>query len=242
MATKQNQNIVNKNLKEAIICDFDGTITVQDVTDEILSKFADPSWCDVGGLYSNGIISHAEMNKRFVALLRATPTELKSFLIETIQLRNGFTDFVNSCKELGILLIIVSSGWDFYIRASIKEAIFINNLDEIFTFEKFSIPVISNHIFFNKINHKWHLKLPWNSHSCKISSPCKGIIVRLLKEKGINSITSIGNSETDICMVQESNQVFATDSLIDICIRNSIAFQEFKSFAEINKTLFLSHE
>lgn len=242
MTTKLNQKVIGKNSKVAIICDFDGTITVQDVTDEILKKFADPSWRDIGGLYSNGIISHAEMNKRFAALLRVTPTELKSFLIETIQLRNGFTDFVNSCKELGILLIIVSSGWDFYIKSFIKEAIFINNLDKISTFKKFSIPVISNHIFFNKVNYRWYLKLPWNLHSCKISSPCKGTIVRFLKEKGINDTISIGNSETDICMVQESNQVFATNSLIDICIKNSIAFQGFKSFAEINRTLFISHQ
>jgi len=242
MTTKQNQSIIGKNLTQAIICDFDGTITVQDVTDEILKKFADPSWRDVGGLYSNGIISHAEMNKRFTALLRATPTELKNFLIETIQLRNGFTDFVNLCKDSGILLIIVSSGWDFYIKSSIKEAIFITNLDAIFTFKKSSIPVISNHIFFNEINHRWYLKLPWNSHSCKISSPCKGIIVNLLRERGINNIISIGNSESDICMAQESNLVFATDSLVNICIKKSIAFQRFKSFTEINRTLFVSHQ
>lgn len=242
MTTKQNHNVIGNNSKEAILCDFDGTITMQDVTDEALRKFADPSWRDVGRLYSNGIISHAEMNKRFATLLHAKPAGLKSFIIETIQLRNGFDDFVNLCKELGILLIIVSSGWDFYIKPFIKEAIFINNLDEIFTFKKSFIPVISNHLFFNKINHRWYLKLSWNSHSCKISSPCKGVIASLLKERGINDIISIGNSETDICMAQESNLVFATDSLVDICIKKSIAFQGFKSFAEVNRTLFVFHQ
>lgn len=242
MTTKQNHNVLGNNSKETILCDFDGTVTMQDVTDEVLKKFANPSWRDIGRLYSNGIISHAEMNKRFAALLYATPTELKSFIIETIQLRNGFNDFVNLCKELGILLIIVSSGWDFYIKASIKEAIFIKNLDEIPALKKFSIPVISNHIIFNKINHRWYLKLPWNYCSCKISSPCKGIIAKLLKKKGINDVISIGNSETDICMAQESDLVFATDSLVDICIKKSIAFQGFKSFAEISRTLFVSHQ
>ncbi|MDP2637706.1 MAG: MtnX-like HAD-IB family phosphatase [Candidatus Levybacteria bacterium] len=240
MTTKQNKNVSCRDFQTAIVCDFDGTITLQDVTDEILNKFGDSSWHNIGELYSNGDIPHAEMNKRFVSLLLTTPTKLKNFLKETIQLRDGFTDFVNLCRKSNTPLIIISSGWDFYIKFSIKEAVFINNLDEISTRKMDSIPVISNNIFYNKTNYKWYLKLPWSSHSCEISSPCKGNITKLLREKGFNNIISIGNSETDICMAQESDLVFATGSLVDVCLKKSITFQRFQSFAEINKVLFIS--
>lgn len=235
-----NSDMETMHPEKIILCDFDGTITVQDVTDEILNQFADHHWREIGKEYSNGIITHAKMNKKFANLLQVSPAKLKAFLKESIELREGFYSFISLSKETNVPFVIISSGWDFYIKhiLRIKGLHFINRIDEIFTFKKNYIPVVSNRLTFNSIKFKWTLKLQWNSKNCKISSPCKGSIARLLKKKGIKDIVVIGNSKTDICMAQEASFVFAAEGLADVCTREIITFKRFHSFKEIGQVLF----
>ena len=63
-----------------IFVDFDGTISLEDTTDVVLERFADPSWQKVEAEWLAGHIGSRECMKRQVELMRATPEELDHVL------------------------------------------------------------------------------------------------------------------------------------------------------------------
>src|ERR1700712_2492628 len=92
-----------------IFVDFDGTISLEDTTDVVLERFADPSWQKVESEWRAGPIGSPECMKRQVELIRATPEELDT-LCEEIPLDPHFPDLVALCRQKGIPITVVSDG------------------------------------------------------------------------------------------------------------------------------------
>ncbi|HEX7370566.1 MAG TPA: phosphatase, partial [Rhodanobacteraceae bacterium] len=63
-----------------ILCDFDGTITVEDVTDSLLDRFAAPEWQVLERDWRAGLIGSAECMAGQVALLDASRAEIDAHL------------------------------------------------------------------------------------------------------------------------------------------------------------------
>jgi 2-hydroxy-3-keto-5-methylthiopentenyl-1-phosphate phosphatase len=61
-----------------VFVDFDGTISLEDTTDVILERFADPEWRKVESEWLAGVIGSRECLARQIDLVRATPEELDS--------------------------------------------------------------------------------------------------------------------------------------------------------------------
>ncbi|OGM11301.1 hypothetical protein A2Z22_05115 [Candidatus Woesebacteria bacterium RBG_16_34_12] len=221
--------------KQLVLCDFDGTITIEDVTDEILKKFASRNWINIGQKYLRGEIYHSEMNKRFTEIVNVTPLVLRNYLRLNIHIRKNFYSFLKFLIKKGIPLVIISSGWDFYIREilSMKGMFFLKTINDLEVIDYKHINIISNKIYFNNKLKGWGISFPWVNYSCKISSPCKGLIAEFLREKCADKIVTIGNSSTDLCMVENSDQVFCTGELTKICLERGIASKHFDSFKEL---------
>ena len=65
-----------------IICDFDGTISLIDVTDSLLEKFAAPEWEDIEKIWQDGIIGSRECLAQQIPLLDMSQVELNCHLDE----------------------------------------------------------------------------------------------------------------------------------------------------------------
>src|SRR5713101_4853019 len=98
-----------------VFCDFDGTISIQDATDLILSRFASPDWERIEEEWKQGAIGSAECMQRQVALIRATKRQLDAALDE-IDIDPSFPAFASFCRSRGIPLTIVSDGVDYFIH------------------------------------------------------------------------------------------------------------------------------
>lgn len=233
----QRKNNVDRNNivsnKHAILIDFDGTITKNDVTDDLLNRFGSPDWTVTGELYLQGKITHAQMNKKFAELLRASSYEIDNYLKKTVNVRKGFNEFIKFSRNNQLRVIVVSSGWDYYIRNILSDyhPVFISDIDQLTKLSNSSLPVISNKLDFD--GSKWKLTLKWDHLQCKLSSPCKAEIIKLLKSVGTKYIISIGNSESDYCMAEMADIVFSTGSLTQICARNKINANHFNDFYDL---------
>ena len=75
-----------------IFCDFDGTITQLDVTDQILSQLAHPSWREVEQQWMQGLIGSRECLERQIALVDAPVEELHA-AIDAVKLDPDFVHF-----------------------------------------------------------------------------------------------------------------------------------------------------
>src|ERR1700683_488800 len=81
-----------------VFCDFDGTITQVDVTDQILSQLAHPSWRETEQEWMQGLIGSRECLERQVALVDAPVEELHS-VINSVPMDNDFGAFCKFARK-----------------------------------------------------------------------------------------------------------------------------------------------
>ena len=99
-----------------VLCDFDGTISVEDVTNLVLDKFTGTGWrTKILPRYHAGQINHFDIMSLSYADLSIPPDELRAFY-KAVPIRPHFNDLVDLCKVRGWPLVIVSGGLHFYIK------------------------------------------------------------------------------------------------------------------------------
>ena len=104
-----------------IQCDFDGTITVNNVSEELRKAYASEEWRGIEDGYKAGQFSVEESNRRQFALIQATEERIEQYVIRTTVVRPGFSAFVKYCQGEGIQLAVVSSGVDLYIDPILRD-------------------------------------------------------------------------------------------------------------------------
>jgi 2-hydroxy-3-keto-5-methylthiopentenyl-1-phosphate phosphatase len=99
-----------------VLCDFDGTITIQDTAEWILDKHATGDWRALDDCYVQGRISLLDCMREQFALVKADKSLILDELDKDIVLREGFPDLVDICLEHDAKVLIVSAGLDFVIE------------------------------------------------------------------------------------------------------------------------------
>src|SRR5204862_7634751 len=94
-----------------ILCDFDGTITLQDVTNLIWDHFIGPSWRgDLLSSYKRGHISHLKIMVDGYKSIRAPKQALLDHVRPLVSLRPGFDSLRAHCLARPWPLAVVSGG------------------------------------------------------------------------------------------------------------------------------------
>ena len=103
-------------VKTLIQCDFDGTITEEDVSFFILDTFADGDWRRLLDQYREGRISVASFNTRAFVMVKENKETLDRLVLEKVRIRDGFDELVSYCRRKDFRFVIVSNGLNFYIK------------------------------------------------------------------------------------------------------------------------------
>jgi 2-hydroxy-3-keto-5-methylthiopentenyl-1-phosphate phosphatase len=106
--------------KTIVQCDFDGTVTEEDVSFALLDAYAG-DWRKRLIDYQKGRISVGRFNTEVFARVRADRQTLIRIAKENARLRSGFPEMVACCRRKGFRLVIVSNGLDFYIEEILKD-------------------------------------------------------------------------------------------------------------------------
>lgn len=198
------------------IVDFDGTISKQDTTDQILDRFAEPAWRSVEQDWLDGRIGSRECMRRQVDLLRVTPAELDAF-IAGIEIDWGFSAFVRVCARHGIPVTVVSDGLDRTIRAVLGRA----GLG--------SLPVVANHLE-SAGGDRWLLSSPYAARSGDCTSgTCKCAVADGLHRP---LTLLVGDGKSDHCVAGQADLVFAKKGLIAHCRDNGLPHHPFSTFCQ----------
>ncbi|MDK4727746.1 MtnX-like HAD-IB family phosphatase [Rhizobium phaseoli] len=201
-----------------VFSDFDGTISIQDVTDVVLSCFAEPEWEDIEQQWKDGLIGSAECMRRQIALIRASRRELDAIL-GTVAIDPGFPAFRDYCRVNGLPLTIVSDGVDYFIRHVLRQ----NGITDL--------PVVANLLHCSIVNglESYTLAAAPNSAGCSSGSGvCKCRVV-----SGMEPQIYIGDGRSDFCVAGRADLVFAKDKLADYCSDKNIPFIAFDDFADL---------
>lgn len=216
--------IDGKNRNENVfLCDFDGTISVKDVTDTLLKNFAHHDYLDLEDAWLSGQIGSQECMSKQIALLDVSKSELDECLSD-IEIDPTFKQFIKKTTQLGIPVQIVSDGLDYAISHILKK----NGLS--------GLPIFANHLV-QTDDKKWQLDFPYANKTCKKrSGNCKCAHVSSVRNQ-FDNILYVGDGSSDFCVSHVVDMVFAKDKLIKYCEEKQIDFYPITAFSQISTLL-----
>lgn len=208
--------MLKKHLK--VFCDFDGTVTLDDVGDAFFTKFSNGKAQDEISKWETGEIDSRELFLREIKMINVTPNEFDLFLRKQ-KVDSFFKQFVKFCDQNKIPISILSDGMDIYIDPILAW----NQLDHL--------TVYSNKLRWNGSN-KLEAEFPYYKDTCGRCANCKGAHLRKIKKEN-DYIVFIGDGFSDVCAVPEADKIFAKSSLAAYCSKNRIQFKPFTSFNDV---------
>ena len=207
----------------AVVCDFDGTVTTEDIGDQVAIRFAGREhWQRMEDVFAAGACSFAELLRGIFAPVTATRAEIGAFAAGRAVLRDGFVPFLAACREAGRPFVVCSAGLDAYIE-----------------------PVLDR----LEPELRAHLALRTNAARCSPRGMevefhgggaldcgrcgfCKGRVVSALQAGGYR-VALLGDGSADRCGAALADRVFARRSLLRWCRAQAIPHQPFETFHEV---------
>jgi 2-hydroxy-3-keto-5-methylthiopentenyl-1-phosphate phosphatase len=205
-----------------ILCDFDGTITKGDTAEAIFSRFAAPVWRDIEARWEAGEMGSAECMRRQIELLDASLPELDQAL-DALEIDPSFTAFNEFCKAMGIELVILSDGVDYFIRRILQRA----GLERL-------------HVRANGLvrldERRFTLTHPHRVMDCASGAgTCKCALAAA--QRGHLTTIFIGDGRSDFCVAHEADIVFAKNRLLRYTREQGIAAISYTTFSDVQATL-----
>jgi 2,3-diketo-5-methylthio-1-phosphopentane phosphatase len=185
-----------------VMIDFDGTVTTVDASYKILERFADGNWLLVeekAYAHEITILDALEVQARMV---RVSPEEAERYLLEEVELREGFREFADWCRMEKVPLEICSDGFDFTIEMLLRNW----GLDWI--------PFTSNRTVPSETGTT--IEFPHHRLECPINANCKCLHLERMRE-WTGKVIFVGDGTTDECVSRKADILFARDKLLDIC-------------------------
>ena len=199
-------------------CDFDGTISTDDVTDSLLQRFGRDGWQALEDAWERGEIGSRECMKGQIALLDMGRDELDAYLA-TLPIDPHFPEFVRTALARGMPVQVVSDGIDYAIHKVLRR----HGLGDL--------PVIANQLV-QTGPRSWQLHFPWASAACvRASGNCK--CERLAEQRQrYDRVLYVGDSTSDFCVSGRADFVLAKYKLIGHCVAHGIPHAAFIDFSQ----------
>jgi 2-hydroxy-3-keto-5-methylthiopentenyl-1-phosphate phosphatase len=206
-----------------VFCDFDGTITLADVTDEILSRLADPAWQDIEREWKEGRIGSRECLERQLALVETTPEKLNA-VIDSIPLDPGFAEFVRFVRNQRVPFVVTSDGIDYVIR-------------RVLAHSRLHLRPRNGSQFFSTagllVKGRLSVSFPHAADSCTHGcATCKPAVMGNLRGNRW-PVIYVGDGLSDRHAVRHADFVYARQPLLGICRSEDIPCRPFDTFADI---------
>ncbi|MGK2851309.1 MAG: HAD-IB family phosphatase [Candidatus Limnocylindrales bacterium] len=201
----------------ALLIDYDGTISLTDVTDRVMAEHVPGVWEEAAALYDAGRMGSRRLMAWEMDLVEADPAALLATAAQQPH-DPGFVSFVRLAQAAGIPIEIVSDGFGFFIRPAL-EALGVGEL-----------PVVTARTVFT--GRRARLEFPNGHPTCLVCGTCKRQRVLAHRAAG-RRVVFIGDGESDRYAAGYADVVFAKRLLEQICVEAGWPFQPWTGFDEI---------
>ena len=207
--------------KTLVQCDFDGTVTEEDVSFAMLDAFASGDWQQLFRQYEEGKISVGRFNTEAFAMVRADRQSLLDIVMDRVRIRPGLPELVECCRKKNYHFTIVSNGLDFYIEEILK-SLGLNNIEV----------------------HAARTDFKPDGLAVQYVGPDGIYLDDSFKLAFVNSflnedyrIIYVGNGNSDFEPARQCHDIFATGALLKRCKETNTACNPFNDLNEIIKVL-----
>ncbi len=210
--------MIKRDIK--IFVDFDGTITLKDIGEEIFRAFGKTEMVNniIEDLLSDKISSRQCWDELCKSVPPIEKQELNNF-IDQLGIDPAFNSFVEFCNDNKIELIVLSDGFDYYIDRIFNKA----GLD--------GLKYFSNKLFVDN-GGKLTAEYPHFDASSPTSANCKKN--HIINHSSDNDYTIyIGDGNSDKEAAQYCDFIFAKNGLLKFCSKEKIGFYPFNNFDDV---------
>ena len=205
----------------AILVDYDGTISLTDVTDQVMAEHVPGVWEEAAARYDAGLMGSRRLMAWEMSLVEADPAALLATAARQPH-DPGFVPFVRRAQEAGIPVEIVSDGFGYFIQPAL-DALGVGEL-----------PVVTARTEFH--GRRATIEFPNGHPRCFVCGTCKRERVLSHQAAG-RQVVFIGDGESDRYAAGYADIVFAKRSLERICLEAGWPFQRWTAFSEIEAWL-----
>lgn len=217
-----------------IFCDFDGTVTKNDIWVSALGKFIkdENAFGEICYEFASNFISSRQCTLKELSLVEDFSFEQFNKYLDAEEFDEYFKEFVKYCEEKNYKIILLSEGLDYYInyllkRESLNLKVFCNKL------------VVKEERSKNgKIKYQLSCEFPYEDEHCSYCGVSKRNIILTHTDEYNNEVSVfIGDGVSDFCASNYADIVFAKKSLASYCWKHNITYYDYKNFRDVQNKL-----
>lgn len=212
----------------AVVCDFDGTATLDDLGDALSIRFGGyERWRRAHDAFEAGELSFEQLLRDIFEAIDASPEEVRRFTLDTVRFRPGFDRLVAASRERQVPFVLASGGLDLYIRTALE--LLPPHLRE-------AIELRANRAEF--VPGGLSVTFPYRHApgACGRCGSCKGAIVKELQGRG-HRVLAVGDGNADTCMAGVADVLFARGRLLEWCRASGIECRPFETLDVVEARL-----
>jgi 2-hydroxy-3-keto-5-methylthiopentenyl-1-phosphate phosphatase len=208
-------------VSRTIVVDFDGTVTEEDLLDEIASRFGDPAvYQEVEDGLDEGRMPLREVITREFEPVTKPLEEIVRWELDTVRVRSGFRELVQRAEERGWRMVIVSSGFHELIEPILER-------------EGVEVELHANRV--DPRPEGWRVLWQYDESCDSCGESCKRSIVKEFGGEG--EIVYVGDGYSDRCAAEASHRVFATKGLARYLDEQGVPYERFDDFHDVARGL-----
>jgi len=204
----------------AYLCDFDGTISPNDIGAAFVEHFspgADVARAALLEAWLAGDLGHRELTSRQCELLAVTAEDALAFT-RGFRLDPRFAPFAREALGRGDAVMVVSEGLGFYLRDQLQQA----GLGDL--------PWAANEAVFE--HGRVRAEFPFADAACDSCGNCKAQHVRRYRGRGFHTVL-VGDGTSDRHGALAADSVLARGSLRDWCRAEGVPHGSFEHFGDV---------
>ncbi len=211
--------IVENPHRYKIFVDFDGTITKEDVGENMFLTFGDPD--KAREIVQRWINEEINSKETWIQLCETIPSlDFEKFneFIDKMEIDDSFLEFVDYCETEGHEIFVLSDGLDYYIKRILKR------------YGLEYLKLYSNIAEFR--DGRIYPIFPHTDEECDRCANCKRNHV--ISNSADTDVTIyIGDGFSDTCPAQFCDFIFAKKSLLKFCEQKRISYYPFTNFKDV---------
>ncbi|GAB4297491.1 MAG: 2-hydroxy-3-keto-5-methylthiopentenyl-1-phosphate phosphatase [Ignavibacteriaceae bacterium] len=209
---------MNRKYQFKIFVDFDGTITKQDVGEQLFLKFGDER--RVAAIIENLLEDKISSEQCWKELCEITTVPASSILDEffnSFGIDETFHHLIDYCNRNNIGLFVLSDGFDYYIK-------------KIFSRENIDLPFFANKLEIS--GNRLIPSFPYLNENCTESANCKWCHI-ISNSSDEDYTVYVGDGNSDRHSAQFCDFIFAKTDLLKYCEINRISYFPFNNFQDV---------
>lgn len=206
-----------------ILCDFDGTVTREDVTNLLWDRHGIPRWREklLGG-YLSGAMSTLELMDVGWRAINLPVEELLATARSGVVVRPGLERLLDTCRTHGWSFHVVSNGLDWYLREFLPRDVPFTSYVASLDADGWRVRLPAGYVLPSGMDFKVHVLAGLRAHA----------------RPGVETVF-IGDGRNDFPVARACDRIFAVrgSTLASLCATADVPCGEFDSFDEVTEAM-----